>query len=147
MPRAGVTNGLGAWLVLLASVESAALLGRRGQAAAPYPLVRQSMANGAVTPWCNGMVEKAAGIAATAGRDWRQAQEHFENALRTAHEIPHRVEQPEVRRCYARMLLDRDGPGDRERARTLLAEARAAYEEIGMPKHLEMVDALLASYN
>jgi hypothetical protein len=41
------------------------------------------------------------------------------------------------------MLLDRDAPGDRERARTLLAEARAAYETIGMPKHVAMVDAML----
>lgn len=41
------------------------------------------------------------------------------------------------------MLLDRDGPGDRERARTLLAEARAAYEKIGMPKHVAALDALL----
>jgi len=143
LPRPGVTNGVGAWLVLQASVEAAGLLGRREQAAALYPLVRELMQNGAVTPFCHGLVEKAAGIAAAAGGDWYQAQEHFEDALRTAHEIPHRVEQPEVRRWYARMLLDRDAPGDRERARTLLAEARTAYEAIGMSKHVAMVDAML----
>jgi hypothetical protein len=57
--------------------------------------------------------------------------------------MPHRVEQPEVRLWYARMLLDRNGPGDRQRARNLLTEARAAYEQVGMPKHVEMADALL----
>ncbi len=36
------------------------------------------------------------------------------------------------------MLLDRNHTGGRERARNLLAEARAAYEDIGMPKHVEM---------
>lgn len=41
------------------------------------------------------------------------------------------------------MLTRRKAPGDAERAQRLLAEARAAYEEIGMPKHVEMVDALL----
>jgi hypothetical protein len=57
--------------------------------------------------------------------------------------MPHRVEQPEVRRWYARMLLDRNGPGDRQRARNLLTEARAAFEQVEMPKHVEMADALL----
>ena len=63
---------------------------------------------------------------------WDDAEAHFEHALQQADEMPHRVEQPEVRRWCARMLLDRGDPGDRERARTLLTEARAAYEEIGM---------------
>ncbi len=44
---------------------------------------------------------------------------------------------------YTRMLLGRDQPGDHERAHALLTEARAIYSEIGMPKHVEMVDALL----
>ena len=48
-----------------------------------------------------------------------------------------------MRRWYARMLIDRDGPGDREKARALLAEAIAMYREIGMPKHVEMAQALL----
>ena len=41
------------------------------------------------------------------------------------------------------MLLDRDGPGDREKAFRLLTEAIAMYSEIGMPKHVEMANALL----
>jgi len=41
------------------------------------------------------------------------------------------------------MLLDRNALGDRERARTLLTGARAACEQIGIPKHMEMADALL----
>jgi len=54
------------------------------------------------------------------------------------------VLQPEVRRFYARMLLDRDAAGDRETARRLLTEAIEMYRRIGMPKHLEMAEALLA---
>ena len=53
------------------------------------------------------------------------------------------VEQPEVRRWYARMLIDRDAPGDRAKARELLTEAIAMYRRIGMPKHVEMAEALL----
>lgn len=63
---------------------------------------------------------------------------HFENSLRLADEIPYRIEQPEVRRWYARTLLDRSHPGDHERAHKLRAEARVAHEKIGMPKHVQM---------
>ena len=41
------------------------------------------------------------------------------------------------------MLIDRDGPGDRVKARELLTEAIAMYRGIGMPKHVEMAEALL----
>jgi hypothetical protein len=127
----------------MASVESAVLLDLREHAAALYPLMRQLLAGGLVDFWGLGLTEKVAGIAAAAGRAWPDAEKHFENARRTADAMPHRVEQPEVRRWYARMLLDRDAPGDRERARSLLAEARTAYEAIGMSKHVAMVDELL----
>ncbi len=49
-----------------------------------------------------------------AGGQWEKAEEHYQTALRQAHEIPIVIEQPEVRRWYARMLIDRDAPGDRE---------------------------------
>jgi hypothetical protein len=84
-----------------------------------------------------------AGMAAAAGGLWDKAEEHYQTALRQAHELPHRLPQPEVRRWYARMLIDRDGPGDRDKARELPTEAIAMYRRIGMPKHIEMAEALL----
>lgn len=138
-----MTNGVGAWSVLPASVECAALLEHREHAAPLYPLVRQLMAEGAVLLWDQGLVEKAAGIAAAAGGAWEASEAHFESALRMADGMPHPVEQPEVRRWYAWMLLDRCGPGDRERARVLLTEARSGYERVVMPKHVEMADRML----
>ena len=41
------------------------------------------------------------------------------------------------------MLIDRAATGDRDKARELLTEAIAMYGEIGMPKHMEMAEALL----
>ena len=41
------------------------------------------------------------------------------------------------------MLITRNGPGDRDKAFRLLTEAVALYRGIGMPKHLEMAEALL----
>ncbi len=84
-----------------------------------------------------------AGIAAACGGQWEQAEEHYRTALPQSHEIPDKIAQPEVRRWYARMLLDRDGPGDRDKAHELLTEAIAMYHQIGMPKHIEMAEAML----
>ena len=52
--------------------------------------------------------------------------------------------QPETRRWYARMLIDRDAPGDRDKARELLTEAIEMYRRVGMPRHVEIAEALLA---
>jgi outer membrane protein assembly factor BamD (BamD/ComL family) len=78
-----------------------------------------------------------------ASGQWAKAEEHYRTALRQAHEVPVVMEQPEVRRWYARMLIDRDAPGDRHKARELLTEAVAMYRKIGMPKHVEMAEDLL----
>ena len=86
--------------------------------------------------------QMVAGIAAGAGGQWDAAQEHFETALRQAHELPHKIAQPETRRWYAQMLLDRDAGGDRDKARTLLGEAVEMYRTIGMPKHVELTEQM-----
>ena len=67
-----------------------------------------------------------------------------EIALQQTHEIPHRTDQPETRRWYAWLLLDRDQPADKEKAQTLLNEAIEMYKEIGMPKHVELAEDLLS---
>jgi hypothetical protein len=44
---------------------------------------------------------------------------------------------------YARMLLQRDQPGDREQARALIAEALATYRELGMESWARAAAALV----
>jgi hypothetical protein len=41
------------------------------------------------------------------------------------------------------MLLDRAAPGDREKAYLLLREALDTYTLVGMPRHLQLTQALL----
>ena len=89
------------------------------------------------------LFETGGGTAAAAGGEWDVAEEHYRNALRQAHELPRKIDQPEARRWYARMLIDRNGPGDRDQARTLLGEAVQMYEQIGMPRHVGMARELL----
>jgi hypothetical protein len=61
-----------------------------------------------------------------------------------AEALPHPLEGAETRRFYAQMLLDRAAPDDAERAADLLGGAVDVYRRIGMPRHLEMTEALLA---
>jgi hypothetical protein len=41
------------------------------------------------------------------------------------------------------MLMERAAPDGREKAQTLLTEALESYTHIGMPRHVEMTQALL----
>jgi tetratricopeptide (TPR) repeat protein len=130
--------------VLFTAVEGLAVLGERAEAAKLYPLVLEAMKTGTVSRFYDSrLLDTLAGIAASAGENWVQAEEHFQTALRRAEEMPYVIEQPEARRFYARMLLDRNAPGDREKARQLLEEAIEMYKKIGMPKHVEMAETLL----
>jgi hypothetical protein len=79
-----------------------------------------------------------------AGRAWDDAEAHFRTALRQAEELPHRPEQAHIRRFFARMLLERDGPGDRAEAAQLAAEAADLYRRMGMPRHLAMVESVFS---
>jgi class 3 adenylate cyclase/tetratricopeptide (TPR) repeat protein len=144
MPQPGQPDGVGAWVVLESAVEGLAVLEEWDEAAKLYPLALEAVATGNLIYWLfNNLVQTIAGIAAMAGRQWEKAAEHYEIALRQAHETPFRVAQPEVRRWHARMLIERNSSGDKEKARTLLNEANAMYSEIGMPKHLEMAEKLM----
>ncbi|MEE8386440.1 MAG: tetratricopeptide repeat protein, partial [Dehalococcoidia bacterium] len=144
LPQPGQANPYGAWEMLGAAIEGLSVLGEREEAGALYPLILEETRTGAIMRWDGPrLLQTTAGIAAACGRQWEKAEEHYETALRQAHELPHKMEQPEVRRWYARMLIDRDGPGDRDRARELLTEALVMYRKIGMPKHIEMAEIML----
>ena len=49
----------------------------------------------------------------------------------------------EVRRFYGAMLIERDESSDHEYARALLTQARDTYNQVGMPRHRTIVEALL----
>ena len=141
----GDENPWGVWDQLVNVVESLAVLGQRNEAAELYPLVTKGIEKGVIISWQLRLWQMTAGMAAACGEHWDAAQEHYETALQQAHDLPHKIAQPEVRRWYAQMLLDRNAAGDQEKARTLLGEAVEMYRTIGMPKHLEMVAKMSAA--
>jgi tetratricopeptide (TPR) repeat protein len=144
IPETTVDLPAGRIQTLLAAVESLATLGRMGDAGHLYPRVREIVDKGLfVQQFHSGLIEKTAGIGATAACDMDAAEAHFRKALQQADELPHLTEQGEVRRWYARMLLTRNATDDAGHARRLLVEAIAVYERCGMARHKEMTEEIL----
>jgi tetratricopeptide (TPR) repeat protein len=145
LPRSGRPNSTGSWLMLALVIEGLVMLGEDSQAGQLYPLACELIGTGAIALWpFLHFTQTIAGIAAVAARQWEAAEEHFQMALRHAESFPNVLEQAEIRRFHAMMLLDREARGDRDRAQTLLKEAMETYTHIGMPRHIEMARALLA---
>jgi tetratricopeptide (TPR) repeat protein len=144
LPRLGQRNPRHSWSMLALVIEGFAMLAERSRAAELYPLARELISTGAVTVWpIYRLTQTIAGVAAAAASQWEAAEEHFQIAMQQAESIPNRLEETEIQRFRAMMLIDRAAPGDHEKAQTLLREALESYERIGMPRHVEMTQALL----
>ena len=147
LPTGAGPSPWGSWAILHSAAEGLALLGEREAAAELYPLVVAAKRTGAiiVRVYDVRLLETVAGIAAHAGRLWEESETHFQAAVRIADETPIGIEKGEARYFFARMLAERDRPGDRERARELTEEANEIYRAVGMPYHSERAETLLKS--
>ena len=126
-------------------IEGLVILGEHAQAALLYPLARELIDIGAVVLWpISRFTQTITGVAAAAAREWEAAEEHFQIAMQQAEAVPHRLEEAEIRRFHAMMLIDRAARGDSEKAQTLLREALESYQRIGMPRHVDLTQTLLA---
>jgi len=144
LPRTGQTNTAGSWFMLALVIEGLVMLREQSQAKKLYPLVDGLLDTGAVVLWpISRFTHTIAGVAAAAAHEWEAAEGHFPIAMKQSESFPNRLEQAEIRRLHAMMLLDRAGPGDRNRAQTLLNQALETYTLIGMPRHLEITQALI----
>ena len=141
LPVAGRPSYGGAWWGLDRVVQGLVVLGERARAAALYPecvdLLRLGNRVGD-----DGVYECAAAIASASGQEWALSEAHFVNALRTANETPHVPAQAEIRRWHAWMLSLRRTSGDVERANTMLDEAIAINQRIGLPRRVRLCEEL-----
>ena len=87
-------------------------------------------------------METRAGLAAAAARRWEEAERQFGIAREVAAQMSNRVELADLCRLHARMLLDRGGTGDHERAAEMLQEALSAYRTFGMPAYAAEAERL-----
>ena len=142
--KIGAVRSPGGWFGLVLVAEGLAVLGESELLTKLYPRIREAARTEWVSSFCGfQQFKKVGGLAAAAIGKYDEAETFFLDALEEAERIPIKLEQPEVRRWYAKMLIDRDGPGDREKTRELLEEAIDGYRTLGMPRHLEMAEALL----
>jgi len=137
--------GLGQVALLSALVQVLWMTGRREQAAALRPFLTPLIEAGmSVDIWDLHPLGIAAGIAAAAGDQWDEAEEHFHCAIAEAERMGHRIAGAEARRWYATILLKRGAEVDAPRARRLVDQAVSLYRQVGMPRHEALAQAALA---
>jgi DNA-binding SARP family transcriptional activator len=83
------------------------------------------------------------GSLAAIDQRWDDSERHFEAALQLEERWGARPLAATTRYWFARMLLERDRPGDRDRGFALLAKVRAAGSELGMAWLLGEAEAAL----
>jgi len=144
LPSPDRVNSHGSWVRLFGLVEALYICGFSDDAAALSPLVEKVLEHGPDWVTFDGrLVLTCAGMAAAAGCRWEQAERHFAEAELHAKRMNNLLEETELRRLRARMLLDREGPGDRALAAELLAEALIDYHKFGMPSHAAETERML----
>jgi DNA-binding SARP family transcriptional activator len=89
-----------------------------------------------------GSVSRYLGLLAATTGHWSEAAEHFEEALAMNDRMGARPWLAQTQTEFARMLLERDEPGDRERARELIDHALATYNELGMESYATRASTL-----
>ena len=77
------------------------------------------------------------GLAATVSGDYAEAEDAFELGLRKNAEWRHLTELTRTEYWFSSMLAERDAPGDRERASTLLESSLARATELGMDGYVK----------
>ena len=117
-----------------ALAEAAASLGEREAAASLYAelLPHAHLTMGGIPDINIGATSRLLGrLAHTVGR-LDDAERHFIDAIAANDRMGARPWAAWARQAYAEVLNERDAPGDRERAATLLAEADQVAAELGM---------------
>jgi tetratricopeptide (TPR) repeat protein len=143
LPILGQVNGIGSWACLLNFVEAFYMCDLKEEAAALYPLVEEVLElDKRWISYDGRLASTRAGLVAMMARRWEEAERHFTNAREVAEQMGNRVELADLSRLHARLLLDRGGAGDHERAAGMLQEAVSAYRTFGMPGYVAEAERL-----
>lgn len=143
LPDANEVMSGGSVLLLEGCIEALVVAGEYKEAAKLYPAICNFVEQQtSLLAFTYGLHERFAGMAAAAGGEWNKAEKHYLAALNLAENLPHRVDQARLRYWYARMLLDKDGANEIERAERMLKEAQTLSEEMGMHGLLEAIQAI-----
>src|SRR5262249_10657108 len=120
--------------VLCRAGEVVSFLGDAARAATVYDLLLPYADRCATVgiAGLRGSVARFLGLLATVLSRYDDAERHFEEALQMNARIRARIWVAHAQHDYAGMVVARDGPGDRDRAAGLAAQALATAREVGM---------------
>ena len=116
---------------------AAALRSEADSAGEQYQFLQQYRSM--VIPGILRSVDRLLGILSQTMYDLDQSAAHFEDALAFCRKAGYRPELAWTRCDYADALLQRNEPGDREKAMSLLDESLAISSELGMRPLMERV--------
>jgi DNA-binding SARP family transcriptional activator len=124
--------------------EVCAVLGDRRRAATLYELLLPYAGYNQLNyvEVCCGSTSRYLGLLATTLSRWQEAEYHFQAAIEMDQRTGGWPWLAHSKADYARMLLSRGTPHDREQARGLLHSARATYDQLGMATHAARASAL-----
>jgi eukaryotic-like serine/threonine-protein kinase len=133
----------GFWVSLVRVAAGLMRLGYRDELVAIGPWIDELAASDRVVPggWLPPSAV-AAGLVNWARRDWERAEADFVRAVRQMDDAPFQHLRGEPREWYAAMLVERESPGDRDRARQLLDEATKIYRALGFEGSERRVEEL-----
>lgn len=135
VPRPGHPSGFASWHMSTLFVEALIVLGDRDRAGSLYPVVAELLELGCVHRDFDGRVtQTVAGLAAACAGDVSAAEAHLREAESLIDRLELPLERAELARLRAMVL-----PGDR----VALEEAAAWYATNGMPRHVNLVEALI----
>jgi class 3 adenylate cyclase len=124
--------------------EVAAALGDAERAAALHDLLRPHaglLVVVANASYCPGAVDRYLGMTAAVAGDLDEADARFAAALALEDRVAAAPLAARTRYWYGRTLLARGGPGDAERARSLLADSAGAARRLGMARLADQAQA------
>jgi DNA-binding SARP family transcriptional activator len=133
------------WLYAVSLLaETCALLRDAAAAAQLYALLLPYATFNAVDvpEGMRGSISRYLGLLATTMERGEDARLHFEDAIAMNERMGARPWLAQTHEDYARMLIARAGPGDREHAQELLDQALTTYRELGMESYAASALAL-----
>ena len=141
----GRVNALGRWAFAVRAIEGLTVVGAREEAASLYPLAVEIAESFVMLGWGFSLLQKSAGIARrdVAGMMPSGTSRSLSSGRPTRFPIaPSRRRSADGTRPCLRSATSMEIARRRE---SLLADALPIYEDIGMPRHLELACAMLAS--
>jgi tetratricopeptide (TPR) repeat protein len=144
LPVPGERATIGRTSMLVFAADGCVVAGLHDEAATLYPLVAERADLFPISLFDLVLTQRIAGMAAAVSERWDDAERHFVAALHQAEGFPNRLDEPQVKQWFGKMLLDRGRPQDKARGREMLDSAVEGYTRIRMPIHAAMARQVLA---